>query len=192
MSNRRTAALTTLGTVALLLLAGCSSNDNGIDLGTDPTPATTSTAATPTPSDTQAAEQAAVLDAYVAFWKTSDEQTVTPSADRAVVTAAMEKVAVDPILTSAVNDTVNAALAGQRGYGAYVTHPSAPVFQNQEETEAILTDCLDSSQAGWQNAQGQKLTVGSATYAEATVVKGTDTVWRVSSITLDETKKCTS
>ncbi|ABS06099.1 hypothetical protein [Kineococcus radiotolerans] len=177
--------------VAVLLLAGCGNNDD-IDFGSDPQQGSSSTSS-PTPSvDTEQLEQQKVLEGYNAYWTTYDATAAQPSPDKAVVSQALTPVAVDPALDTSVNDIVNAALAGQKAYGNYVVDPKTPVFQNEEHTEALVTDCIDSSQSGWEDATtGQKLTVGvPAVSSKATLVKGDDGTWRMSQVTFDDTVTC--
>lgn len=177
--------------VAVLLLAGCGNHDD-IDFGSDPQQGSSATSSATPSADTTQLEQQKVLEGYNAYWNVTGTQSLTPSPDKAVVTQALAPVAVDPALGSSVNDIVNAALAGQKAYGNYVVKPKTPVFQNEEHTEAVVTDCIDSSQTGWEDATtGQKLTVGvPAVSSKATLVKGDDGTWRMSQVTFDDTVTC--
>lgn len=174
----------------VVLLAGCA-NDDGIDFGSTPQQRSLTTVS-PTPSaDTTRADQQAVLKGYNAYWTTYDTTAAQPSSDKAVVSMALSAVAAEPLLTSSTNDIVNAALAGQKAYGSYVVHPKTPVFQDESSTEALVTDCIDSSRSGWANADGQPLTVGvPAVFSKATMVRGKDGIWRMSQVTFDDQVTC--
>jgi len=188
-TSSRLAAVT--AAAAVLLLAGCASDD-GIDFGSSPQKGSSATPSATSSTDTAQLEQQQVLKDYTAYWSTYDATAAQASPDKAAVTKTLSAVAADPALTSSVNDIVNAALAGQKAYGSYLVHPKTPVFQNEQNTEALVTDCIDSSKSGWANAStGDPLTVGvPAVFSKATMVKGADGIWRMSQVTFDDTVTC--
>lgn len=177
-----------------LTLTGCS-DDPGDGLGLQ-TPSTSTTPSPPTASPTTAAptttsptgtatpslppEAQQILAQYRKFFPLLRELGGDQAADRGPKLAA--------VATKPLYDTVLANLAKNDAEGIAFYGPPAKLLPRITAITgdvAIIEDCQDGSQGGTKRkSDGQLLTVGrKGSAVTATVARGSDHIWRVSSIT---------
>ena len=155
---------------------GCTraSGDGGPTPSASMAPVVTATASV----DREAADRAAVEQAYRQFWLvTWSVDREHPASDWRRVVAA---VAVDPELSLVVSGTQRLRQNGLTSYGEPVPHPRVlPVLG---AGVARVRDCQDASHSGQAEvATGRARTVGVARNpVEAVLVRGADGRWRVS------------
>lgn len=186
-----------------LLLAGCGGQANGLDLQT-PAPQVSRSAApvaeraTPTPTTAPPTtppattvppaqtEEQKVLAAYTAYYDALQPISAMSAADRP---AALAKLTVDPLYSTALKELAARDAADKIVYGKLVVHPRVALLRNDN---AALEDCQDASKFGLMNrTTGEKLTVGVAEFKQLTEVKrGQDGVWRLSTVGHTPEAKC--
>lgn len=175
-----------VGLVALAIiasLAGCNSS-SGVDTSEGPEPGTTtpSTTATTTPAASPSAsalpEAEAILSQYRKFFASLTPLSKEPYAVRY---PAMQKLAVDPELTTAMSGIAASQALGEVGYGSATVRPKITSIKG---VVAALTDCQDNSTVGRQKkASGKKVTVGRANQlAKVAMKRGADGIWRVATV----------
>ena len=107
------------------------------------------------------------------------------------VTPALTAVAVDPALSRLQAQNTQFRSEGKVGYGANVIYVSWPKPINGGDT-AVLDDCQDGSQAGYQDAKtGNKLTVGTPNTPIEVTLTRTPQGWKVASADLVAGETCT-
>lgn len=163
--------------VSLTAVSGCDGATGGDDVAASTVPGRTpeqSDQSSPSSTD----QRAAVEAAYRRFWSVSwDVDKQPPARWRSLLAS----VSVDPELTRLYAGTRAQQAAGIRLYGRVVPRPSAGRLVG---SRADLSDCQDASKAGQADARsGARKTVGVArTPVTASLVRGSDGVWRVSDI----------
>lgn len=186
-----------------LLLTACG-GDSGVDaqgpatppspsaapipIGSPPSSATTSPAATP-PASASAApadDSAAILAQYRAFFDSLTPLSMTEPVARA---AAMKRLAVDPALARVLGGMASSEQVGEVGYGTPVLRPK---IDKIEGDTATILDCQDTSGNGrLAKATGKVVTVGRKNdYAQVTVQRGPDGVWRVATVAYAAAGSC--
>lgn len=175
---------------AALLLVGCTSARS-----TTTTPSraaqssafsattTPSTAAPPTPS---VDPRVAVEQTWNAFWSvTVSMYSVAPS----LVNSTISSVAVDPVHTQMLEEIKLFDSLHIVRYGYVVSHPYSVIVTGGQ---AVLKDCLDTSDAGSKyTTTGARRSVGiPRDNTTATLLMGTDGKWRVKSVVYLEDVKC--
>lgn len=181
---------------ASLLLAGCGI-DNGVD-AQGPVPPTSLTLPAPvapvspsasadgspapgtpaSPSVAPGDERGAILAQYRAFF---GSLTPLSGLDSKTRYEALNKVAVEPELSRAMGGMAAAQQAGEAYYGTPVLRPK---IDSVEGDTVTILDCQDTSVNGRVKvATGEKVTVGRKnSYAQITMKRGSDGVWRVATI----------
>jgi hypothetical protein len=145
--------------------------------------------ATTDPAAREAADRHAVEVAWSHYWSVYEtfDSTYPESRWNSVIVA----IAVDPIRTQILKAARADRIVGVVGYGYVIAHPfwQAPIAGRNTAT---MGDCQDASHAGSMFAKTrQKRTVGVAhNNIRATVVRGSDDVWRVKQIKYLLDQKC--
>lgn len=177
MPSRVTRRATAVVLAASAVLVGCDRADSP-----EPPPSAGPTPASATPSaeatTAAEAERAAVDAAYRRFWAVSwDVDKQDPARWRPVLAS----VSVDPVLTRLYAGTKAQQQGGIRLYGEVVPRPTVGRIAGGR---AEVRDCQDASGAGQADARtGARKTVGVArTPVAASLVRGSDGVWRVSEV----------
>ncbi|MGJ7441716.1 hypothetical protein [Aquipuribacter sp. MA13-6] len=176
--------------LGVMVLAGCAEDggsDEGLNLSTPPTlsPATASPPASAAPTDavpsvepsppaeTATPEEAAVLDAYRAFYVALDQAQADPQSSQTHL---------DPVATGAQLEQANGAikanlLAGEESVGTPVLRP---VVYLLETDRAVVRDCQDTTAVVRRDIESKEpLIVGQDPDSlEATLVQ-VDGVWKV-------------
>lgn len=180
---------------AALMLAGCGAS-NGVDAqgpvppasSLTPAPTTASPSASPagsaapsttaSPSTPAGDEKSAILAQYRAFYESLEPLSKTEYNARY---EAMKKLAVDPELTQVMGAIATAQHFGEAYYGTPVLRPKIESLKG--DTASIL-DCQDTSVNGRKKvATGEIVTAGRKnSYAQVTMKRGADGLWRVSTI----------
>ena len=154
-----------------------SSSASPTEVSSDSASATSTTAK---PVDQEAADRKAIETAWAQYWVTSSQAISQPPAEQKKLLSA---VAVNPALQLVLDSTAKFNKNGWTDYGSVSHRPywSTPV--NGKST-AVMGDCMDDSKAGSMDIKtGKKLTVGVARdNTRVTLVKGTDSGWRVKKI----------
>ncbi|MGJ7442960.1 hypothetical protein [Aquipuribacter sp. MA13-6] len=177
--------------LGVMVLAGCSGgggSEEGLDLSTPPTAAPTTASATasaeptgdlpavePTaPAETATPEEAAVLDAYRAFYAAVDEANADPQ---------QSQVYLEPVSTGAQFEQTNGAikadfLAGEVVVGSPVMDPRVASLG---DGEAVVQDCQDTRGVILQDEETQEpLVVGQFPDSVQTTLTLVDGAWKVS------------
>ncbi len=162
--------------VAFLTLTGCSGN--GVKVQSLPTPTASVTSPAATPTATGLAEEQQILAQYSAFFAALTPASKATPAGRLEM---LRLVATDPSLTRTLGGIAAAAAAGEMLYGRDVLRPEVISVVG---TTATLRDCQDTSGFGRVKvATGKRVTVGvKNTLATVVMKRGTDGVWRVSTV----------
>lgn len=192
---------------AAMLLAGCAGNASGagLDLRTpssaatpgtvtapvtiSPSPvaptATASTAPKASPTAAMSAEQQ-VLAQYRSFFASIRPIWLAPAATRK---AKLAELAMDPQLRTLLKGMAAADRAGEVPYGDVSIKPKVVRLQ---AALATIEDCQDTSRNGrMKKATGRKVTIGrKGEPVLATMKRGTDDVWRVSSVDYQQGLTC--
>jgi hypothetical protein len=138
------------------------------------------TSTTAPPADQEAADRKAIETVWAAYWTTGSKAIGQPPADQKRL---MSTVAVNPALQLVLDGYAKFAKNGWTDYGTVSHRPywSTPV---SGKSTVVMGDCMDDSKAGSMDIKtGKKLTVGVARdNTRVTLVKGTDSVWRVQKI----------
>ena len=189
------------GLLAGALLTGCSnSSANGLDLQTpapektgttgavsSPSAATTrSPSVAPTPVPKPLTEKQKVLAGYEAFWESFGPLGQMSAAERP---AALRAVAVEPLIAATLKELARRDAANQVSYGRTGTRPEVSLLQG---ASAAVRDCQNTSASGLMDkTTGKKLTVGVPAYLRLSEMKrGTDGVWRITTINAYPNAKC--
>ncbi len=202
MNPRRTtltAALSTAAAAAVCAaLAGCSpAADANPAPSTSTGTAATSSGTSATPSSTSTTLDAAAQEAKdrqdaEAVWHKVDTlartmQTLPAEQVKPVLAA----VAVDPALSRLQAQYTQFRAEGKVGYGTNILYISWPKPINGADT-AMLDDCQDGSQAGYQDAKtGNKLTVGTVNTPVQVTLNRTEQGWKVAQADLVTGGTCT-
>ncbi len=174
----------------VMALAGCAKNggsDEGLNLSTPPSAAPTTVSATasadptgdvpsvePTSPAETATPEAAVLDAYRAFYAAVDEAQADPPNSQDYLA---------PVATGVQFETTNGAIkaafvAGEEDVGSPVLNP---VVDSIDGDTAVVHDCQDTSAVQSRDrATGEVLTIGSSPDSATTILTRIDGVWLVS------------
>jgi hypothetical protein len=125
----------------------------------------------------ESADRAAIESQWNKFWQVYAALPRTPESDRQTLAA---QVAVDPALSSLLNDANTLNGKGWDTYGQFTSRISWPQSVDGKAT-AVIADCQDASQAGsFETSTGNKTTVGVARNPlQGTLARGEDGVWRV-------------
>lgn len=183
----RGSAAAGLAAVLALTVAGCTSKSSaeGLDLRT---PATSKPEPnrTATPASTPRTETEKILGQYGTFYTTLERGWRVGRHQRV---ALFETVAVEPELSRVVGAMLASDSLGETGYGKIIPRPRITKISGQT---AWITDCQDGSRAGRVKiASGRKTTRGtSRDLAIVSMQRGSDGVWRLSTITYRPTGSC--
>lgn len=125
----------------------------------------------------ESTDRAAIETQWDKFWQVYAALPHTPEGDRQTLAT---QVAVDPALSSLLNDAKTLNGKGWDTYGQFTSRISWPQSVDGKAT-AVIADCQDASQAGsFETSTGNKTTVGVARNPlQATLARGEDGVWRV-------------
>jgi hypothetical protein len=193
----RVAAAGVVVVAVLLTASGCSLlGSHGSKPNVQPGPGRASPSASLSPSgapkssaEREAADRAAVEQAWAGYWTTYDEMDTKypPAQWRQVIS----RYAVDPIVSQVVKALEADRRIGVISYGYVVPHP----YWQQAiigRSIAVMGDCMDQSHVGSKYKKtGQKRTVGVARdNIRAFFVRGGDRGWRVSQIEYLVDQKC--
>lgn len=177
--------------VGAVVLAGCAEDggvSEGLTLSTPPSAAPTTApvagpadptgdapSVEPTPSaETATPDEAAVLDAYRAFYAALDQAQADPPRSQEYLA---------PVATGAQFEITNGAikaafLEGEEDVGSPVLNPTVHAVDGDT---AIVHDCQDTSSVQSRDrATGEVLTIGSNPDSATTVLTRVNGVWRVS------------
>ncbi len=197
--TRRGWLLVLLGVlVAVLVAAGVAfavTRDDGssdLDLSAPPATAPATSDGDPAPAAAVPAQSAievegpAILAQFAKFWTTVDSLGQVPANERAAVWG---QVATGRSYDRTLMGTATADAAGEAFYGQTKIDPT---ILSVEDGVAQIRSCQDSSQTGrMKKATGEKVTVGRANEVLlATMMLGTDGIWRVSEATYPEGQSC--
>lgn len=178
-----------LGCLVLLAVAACTASTatQGPPTSSAAPSVSPSTATSPV-ALTEAQKRGAVKHAWAVYWHVYDTLLQRP---QRTWSAAVQRVAVDPIAAELLRLSRAQAKAGIGSYGYTVVHPyfTAPVG---DKSRVTIWDCQDGSHEGSLiKATGVKKTVGKVdTYASGTLVRGTEGRWRVTGIVGYPEKAC--
>lgn len=177
--------------LGVMVLAGCAEDggsDEGLDLSTPPTAAPTTASATasadptgdvpsvePTaPAETATPEEAAVLDAYRAFYAAVSEANADPQQSQDYLA---------PVATGAQFEQTNGSikagfLVGEVVVGAPIMDPRVA---SVTDGTAVVHDCQDTRGVIRQDAETQEpLVIGRFPDSVETTLTLVDGVWKVS------------
>lgn len=190
MSHIRRMCMAVLLACAVLLAAvACTSSmaTQGPPTSSATPSASPSTATSPV-ALTEAQKRDAVKQAWVDFWHVYDTILQRP---QGTWSAAVHRVAVDPIAPQLLRQSRSQAKAGLGSYGYTVVHPYLTKSVG-DKTTVTLWDCQDGSHGGsLVKATGVKKSVGRVdAFGSATMVRGTDGRWRVEQIKSYLDKTC--
>lgn len=160
----------------LLSLTGCSGN--GVQVQSPPIPTASVTSPVATPAATGFPEEPQILAQYRGFYAALTPASKVTPAERLEM---LRKFATDPSLTRTLGGLAAATAAGEVLYGRDVLRPDVV---NVVGTTATIRDCQDTSGFGRVKVStGKKVTVGvKNTLAIVVMKRGTDGVWRVSTV----------
>ncbi len=183
MSDRRIVVAAVL--TACAALAACS-HDSGVHVQTFPTATPTmvvSSSATPFPEASQ------ILAQYRAFFAVLTPASKATSA--AVRLAMLKRVATQPLLTRTLGGFAAASAAGEVYYGQDIVRPEITRVNGMTVT---LSDCQDTSGHGrLKISTSKKVTAGLKNdLAIATMKRGPDAVWRVSTVEYKPVGSCSA
>ena len=179
-TTRRLAAILSGLTPLAVALAACSSGQPAAHLPSKSTPITAPSSARSPTSPSPGASQAAVIAAYTAYFPVSKAAEAAPAAQAEGILApyAAQPYLGHVLAQMATYRTQHEVLSGTLVPHVTQVHVSGP--------QATVHDCQDASQAGLADSVTGKVipgTTGSArTYLIATLSRGTDGRWRLTSL----------
>lgn len=169
--HRRRIVCVATTALALVAVAGCSS-DGGVDTEV---PLAASTQASPSATPTSASDEDAILAAYREFFARQAEISLAPKEQRRVL---LEPFTTDPALNRVLRGMFAAEEFGEVGYGGPVVDPSV---ESIDGDTATIVDCQDGENAGRKKRSNGKITTRGMedTKVVATAERGPDDRWRM-------------